>query len=87
MSNNIIEDGWMAQWETNKTKHLDPLIKESQRFISESRYVLDPIRQNKGMFVQKSSFEKLKEGAKLYIKKKLGLAPATATVATHKYLR
>ena len=86
MSNNIIEDGWMAQWETNKTKHLDPLIKESQRFISESRYVLDPIRQNKGMFVEKSSFEKLKEGAKLYIKKKLGLAPATAKVATHKYI-
>ena len=86
MSSNIIEDGWMTQAEQNIKNHLNPLIKECQRFILESRYVLDPIRQNKGMFVEKGSFEKLKEGAKLYIKKKLGLAPATAKVATHKYI-
>ncbi len=86
MSNNIIEDNWMTQWEQNKKNHLDPLIKECQRFINESRYVLDPIRQNKGMYIEKSSFEKLKEGATLYIKKKLGMAPATARVASHKYI-
>lgn len=86
MSNNIIEDNWMTQWEQNKRSHLDPLIKECQRFINESRYVLDPIRQNKGMYIEKSSFEKLKEGATLYIKKKLGMAPATARVASHKYI-
>lgn len=86
MSNNIIEDGWMTQWENNKKNHLDPLIKESQRFISESRYVLDPIIQNKGMFIEKSSFDKLKEGAALYVKKKIGMAPASAKVASHKYI-
>lgn len=86
MSNNIIEDNWMTQWENNKKNHLDPLIKESQRFISESRYVLDPILQNKGMFIEKSSFDKLKEGVALYIKKKLGMAHANAKVASHKYI-
>lgn len=86
LSNNIIEDGWMANWEQNKRNHLDPLLKECQRFISESRYVLDPIRQNKGMYVEKSSMDKLQEGLSLYIKKKRGLAPAHATVATHKYI-
>jgi hypothetical protein len=86
LSNNIIEDGWMAQWEQNKRQHLDPLLTECARFISESRYVLDPVRQNKGMFVEKSSMDKLKEGMALYIKKKRGLAPAHARVATHKYV-
>ena len=86
LSNNIIEDGWMANWEQNKRNHLDPLLKECQRFISESRYVLDPIRQNKGMYVEKSGMDKLQDGLSLYIKKKRGLAPAHATVATHKYI-
>ena len=86
LCNNIIEDGWMAQWEQNKRQHLDPLLTECARFMSESRYVLDPVRQNKGMFVEKSSMDKLKEGALLYIKKKRGMAPAHARVATHKYV-
>ncbi|GJI88166.1 MULTISPECIES: hypothetical protein [Duganella] len=86
LCDNIIEDGWMAQWEQNKRQHLDPLLTECARFISESRYVLDPVRQNKGMFVEKSSMDKLKEGMALYIKKKRGLAPAHARVATHKYV-
>ncbi|HAT32152.1 MAG TPA: hypothetical protein DCW29_15240 [Janthinobacterium sp.] len=83
---NIIEDGWMAQWEQNKRNHLDPLLTECQRFIQESRYVLDPIRQNKGMYVERGTLEKMKEGVALYIKKKRGLAPAHATVSSHKYI-
>ncbi|MES2164552.1 MAG: hypothetical protein V4476_25640 [Pseudomonadota bacterium] len=86
LCNNIIEDGWMAQWEQNKRQHLDPLLTECARFISESRYVLDPVRQNKGMFVEKSGMDKLKEGLSLYLKKKAGMAPAHARVATHKYV-
>lgn len=86
LSRSILEDGWMTQWEQNKKNHLDPLIKECQRFIDESRYVLDPIRQNKGMYVEKSSYEKLKEGATLFFKKRFGMAPADARVATHKYI-
>ena len=86
MSSNIIEDGWMTQAEQNIKNHLNPLIKECQRFILESRYVLDPIRFNKAMYKEKSSIEKLKEGAALYIKKKFGMAPATARVASHKYI-
>jgi hypothetical protein len=86
LSDNIIEDGWMTQAELNIKNHLNPLIKECQRFILESRYVLDPIRFNKAMYVEKGTFEKLKESAALYIKKKLGRAPATARVATHKYI-
>ncbi|RFP08962.1 MULTISPECIES: hypothetical protein [unclassified Duganella] len=86
LCNNIIEDGWMAQWEQNKRQHLDPLLTECARFISESRYVLDPVRQNKGMFVEKSGMDKLKEGLTLYLKKKAGMAPAHARVATHKYV-
>lgn len=85
LCNNIIEDGWMDEWEQNKRKHLEPLLRECARFIAESRYVLDPVRQNKGMFIEKSYFEKLKEGAVLYVKKKRGTAPAHARVATHKY--
>lgn len=85
LSNNIIEDGWMAQWEQNKRQHLDPLLSECARFIMESRYVLDQIKQNKGMFVEKSSMDKLKESMVLYIKKKTGRAPQDARVATHKY--
>lgn len=86
LCNNIIEDGWMAQWEQNKRQHLDPLLAECGRFIAESRYVLDPVRQNKGMFIEKSSMDKLKEGLTLYLKKKAGMAPAHARVATHKYV-
>ncbi|ELX12943.1 hypothetical protein Jab_1c15590 [Janthinobacterium sp. HH01] len=86
LCDNIIEDGWMAQWEQNKRQHLDPLLTECARFIAESRYVLDPVRQNKGMFVEKSGTDKLKEGLTLYLKKKAGMAPAHARVATHKYV-
>ncbi len=86
LSINIIEDNWMTEWEINKRKHLDPLIQESQRFIQESRYVLFPIRQNKGMFVEKGFFEKLKEGAFLYLKKKVGFAKQHEKVASHKYI-
>ena len=86
LCNNIIEDGWMAQWEQNKRQHLDPLLIECARFISESRYVLDPVRQNKGMFIEKSGMDKLRQGLTLYLKKKAGMAPAYARVATHKYV-
>jgi len=86
LSSNIIEDNWMTDWENNKRKHLDPLIKECQRFIQESRYVLFPIRQDIGMYMKKGTFEMLKESAALYVKKKVGLSPNTATVATHKYI-
>lgn len=86
LCDNIIEDGWMAQWEQNKRQHLDPLIKESARFISESRYVLTPIRQNKGMFVELSFSQRLQAGATLYIKKKLGRAPAHARAPSHRFV-
>jgi hypothetical protein len=86
LCNNIIEDGWMVQWEQNKRQHLDPLLIECARFISESRYVLDPVRQNKGMFIEKSGMDKLRQGLTLYLKKKAGMAPAYARVVTHKYV-
>ena len=83
---NILEDDWMLDAANNKKKHLDPLIKDSQTFIGRSRYVLTPIRQNKGMYVEKSTFEKLKAHAALAIKKKLGRAPSHSTISTHKYI-
>jgi hypothetical protein len=86
LSSNIIEDNWMTDWENNKRKYLDPLIKECQRFIQESRYVLFPIRQDIGMYVKKGTFEMLKESAALYLKKKVGISPSTATVSTHRYI-
>ncbi len=86
LSDNIIEDDWMADAENNKRKHLDPLIKESQKFIEKSRYVLQPIKQDKGMYVELSSFEKLKARFALSVKKKLHLAPSTAKVKTHRYI-
>ena len=76
----------MADAENNKRQHLDPLIKDAQRFIDKSRYVLDPIRQNKGMYIEKSSFQKLKEGFSLSVKKKFGFADKTATVKSHRYV-
>jgi len=86
LSSNIIEDRWMSEYEMNKKRYLDPLIKECQRFISESRYVLFPLKQNIGMFVKKGTFDMLKESAALYVKKKLGFSPQSAKVATHKYI-
>ncbi len=86
LSKNIIQDNWMTDATQNKIKYLDPLIMEAQRFISESRYVLDPVRQSQGMYIEKSSMEKLKEGCALFFKKKFGLAPQSATVNSHKYI-
>ena len=86
LCDNILEDNWMADAEKNKRQHLDPLIKDSQRFIHKSRYVLNPIRQNKGMYVEKSSFQKLKEGFSLSVKKKLRLASKTETIKSHRYI-
>jgi hypothetical protein len=68
-----------------KRNHLDPLIKESQRFILESRYVLTPIQQNKGMYVALGFSEKIKQGASLYVKKKLGMKVG-GSIPTHKYI-
>lgn len=82
----ILTDNWMTDAERNKKKHLDPLIKDSQSFINKSRYVLQPIRQNKGMFVEKSTFAKLKARAALAFKKKFGRAPSNATISTHDYI-
>jgi len=84
LCDNLLEDDWMADAARNKTRHLDPLIQDAQSFINKSRYVLTPIRQNKGMFVEKSTSEKLKERIALYLKKKVGLAPASARVSTHR---
>ncbi|MEQ9327161.1 MAG: hypothetical protein RJQ21_07685 [Rhodospirillales bacterium] len=86
LCDNILMDNWMMDAENNKKKHLDPLIKESQRFIDKSRYVLSPIRQSKGMYVQRGYFEKKKEAAGLYFKKKFGLAPQDAKVKSHRYI-
>lgn len=86
LCDNIIEDGWLAQAEQNKRKHLDPLIKESQRFIAASRYVLSPIRQNKGMYVELGFAEKMKKGAVLYVKKKFGMAKPNEKAPTHRYI-
>ncbi len=82
----ILQDDWMLDAERNIKKHLNPLIKDSQTFINRSRYVLQPIRQNKGMFVEKSTFGKLKARAMLAIKKKFGRVPASATISTHNYI-
>lgn len=86
LCDNILMDNWMLDAETNKKKHLDPLIKDSQRFIDKSRYVLSPIRQDKGMYVERGFFEKKKEAAGLYFKKKMGFAPQDAKVKTHRYI-
>ena len=86
LSKDIIQDNWMKNASQNKIKYLDPLIKEAQLFISESRYVLDPIRQSQGMFIEKSSMEKLRESFELFFKKKFGLAPPSATVSSHKHI-
>jgi hypothetical protein len=86
LSSNIIEDAdWMSNADLYKRNHLDPLIKESQRFILESRYVLTPIQQNKGMYVALGFSEKIKQGASLYVKKKLGMKVG-GSIPTHKYI-
>ncbi|HVZ46858.1 MAG TPA: hypothetical protein VHA82_23830 [Ramlibacter sp.] len=86
MSDNILEDDWMTEWEGNKRRHLEPLLRECTRFISESRYVLTPLRQTQGMYVKLGFTEKLKKGAELYVKKKLGRAPQHATVPSHRFV-
>lgn len=87
LCSNILEDiDWMSKADINKRNHLDPLIRDSQRFILESRYVLTPIRQNKGMYVELGLAERMKKGAALYIKKKLGRVPAQTSVPTHKFI-
>lgn len=86
LCDNILMDNWMLDAENNKKKHLDPLIKDAQRFIDKSRYVLTPIRQNKGMYVERGYFEKKKEAASLYFKKKFGKAPQDAKVSSHRYI-
>ena len=86
LSEDILLDAWMADAERNKREHLDPLIRDARTFIDRSHYVLFPIRQNKGMYVERSTMEKLKLGAALYMKKKLGRAPASATVSSHRYI-
>ena len=45
-----------------------------------------PIKQDKGMYVELSTFEKLKARFALSVKKKLHLAPSTAKVKTHRYI-
>ena len=81
---NILEDDWMREAELNKKRHLDPLISDAQKFIDRSSYVLFPIRQNKGMFVEKSLSERMKEGFMLSMKKKFGMAPKTAQVSRYR---
>jgi hypothetical protein len=83
---NMLEDDWMRDAERNKRQHLDPLIRDAQSFIAKSRYVLTPIRQNIGMYVEKSTMDKYKERLALYFKKKVGLAPQSARVSTHRYI-
>ncbi len=87
LSSDIMHDvDWMSNAEQNKRKHLDPLIKEAQRFIDKSRYVLFPIRQDKGMYKEKSTMEKLKARFTLALKKKVGLAPRNQQVQTHTHI-
>ena len=84
LSKDILSDTWMQDAERNKKNHLDPLIKDCQKFIDKSRYRLHPIRQNKGMFVEKGRMEKLKAGAVLALKKKVGRASPNARIQTHR---
>ena len=86
LCDNILMDNWMLDAENNKKKHLDPLIKDAQRFIDKSRYALSPIRQTKGMYVERGYFDKKKEAAALYFKKKFGKAEPNARVKTHRYI-
>ncbi|CAM3704327.1 hypothetical protein [Parendozoicomonas haliclonae] len=86
IADNLMEDDWMNNAEKNKREHLDPLIKDAQRFIDKSRYVLTPLRATKGMYVKRDFISRLKEGATLYAKKKVGLAPKDAKVSSHRYI-
>ena len=86
LSSNIIEDKWMDNAELNKKSYLDPLIKTSQSFIKSSIYVLDPIRQDKGMYQERGRFGRWKAGVSLSMKKRFGKAPKTAKVSTHEYI-
>jgi hypothetical protein len=86
LSSNIIEDDWIADADNNERNHLDLLIKDFQQFIQKSWYVLKPLKQDKGMYVELSSFQKLKARFALSVKKKLDLALSTAKVKTQRYI-
>lgn len=86
LSHTLAEDGWMTEWAHNKRTHLDPLIREAQRFILESRYVLTPLRQNLGMYVELGFFGKLQAAAELYVKKKRGLVPSHTSAPSRRYI-
>ncbi len=62
---------WMTDVERNKRTYIDPLLKTATSFIQQSRYELIPLRQNKGIFSEKSITDKLF----LFFKQKLGFAP------------
>ncbi len=86
LSADLLHDDWMTNAERNIKSHLNPLIKDSQRFIEKSRYALDPIRQSKGMYVELSTMEKLKGRFVLAFKKRFGRAPPEERAATHRYI-
>jgi hypothetical protein len=84
LCDNIIEDGWMAEWKRTSASTWTRYSRNAHASLR-NRAMLDPVRQNKGMFVEKSKLDQLKESVTLYFKKKAGMAPASARVATHKY--
>ncbi len=86
LAEDILEDGWMADAERNKREHLDPLIRDAQTFIGRSHYVLTPLRQTKGMYVERGAVERLRETFLLYVRKKLGRSPTEAELSSHRYL-
>ncbi len=86
LADDILTDGWMNDAERNKREHLDPLVRDSQAFIGRSHYVLTPLRQTKGMYVERSTFDRLTETFSLYVRKKMRLAPQDARVTSHRYL-
>ena len=84
LSGNLIEDDWLEDAEKNKRTYLDPLLAEAVRFIDSSRYVLFPIRQSTGMYVELSFGQKVKEGFTLWVRKKTGAAAPDERAKTHR---
>jgi hypothetical protein len=86
LSDDLMQDNWMDDVEKNIKNYINPLVKNSQQFIANSRYVLRPLRQDKGMYIKCSRMERWKNAFKLSVKKKFGYASKDATVKTHKFI-
>jgi hypothetical protein len=55
--------GWMDKVEKMKKDKMDPLLKVASKAIDKSNLQLDGLQSNKGTFVKKGFFAKIKAGA------------------------